>query len=187
LDNSTLIETNFYLSVENGILNHYFSDDKNFYSGSQSKMDLLWAPWRMQYIQAIEKDDGCIFCTKPSQSEDKKNLILYRGKSCFVLMNLYPYNNGHLMVIPYHHTSDIAMLDRETSCEMWDLICLSRKVLSAAIRPDAFNIGMNIGRVAGAGIDQHLRDLRLFHPHPMYSSAVSSPAPCCYSALRKAL
>lgn len=119
-------------------------------------MDLLWAPWRMQYIQAIEKDDGCIFCTKPSQSEDKKNLILYRGKKCFVLMNLYPYNNGHLMVVPYHHTSDIAVLDRESSCEMWDLICLSRKVLSAAIRPDAFNIGMNIGRVAGAGIDQHI-------------------------------
>jgi ATP adenylyltransferase len=119
-------------------------------------MDHLWAPWRMQYIQKIDKEEGCIFCNKPSQSEDRVNLILCRGKHCFVIMNLYPYNNGHLMVVPYVHTSDIITLDRETSCEMWDLVCLSRKVLAKAFKPDAFNIGMNIGRAAGAGIDQHI-------------------------------
>ena len=119
-------------------------------------MDRLWAPWRMQYIQGIDKDDGCIFCTKPQESDDRKNLILYRGERCFVLMNLFPYNNGHLMIVPYVHTSDILMLDPQSSSEMWELLCLSKKVLSLAIKPDAFNVGMNIGRVAGAGIDQHI-------------------------------
>ena len=120
-------------------------------------MDQLWAPWRMSYVQNVDKkDDGCIFCTKPQQNSDKENYILYRGSYCFVLMNLYPYNNGHLMVIPYQHTSDILDLPPETSAEMWSLLCEAKKTLSASIRPDAFNIGMNIGRTAGAGIDQHI-------------------------------
>jgi ATP adenylyltransferase len=122
-------------------------------------MNRLWAPWRMKYIQDIDKDDDeCIFCKKPSQPNDKDrdNLILFRGKKCFVLMNLFPYNNGHLMIIPYEHTSDILSLDKETSDELWELLCKSRRALSKALKPDAFNIGMNIGRVAGAGIDQHV-------------------------------
>ncbi|HON10500.1 MAG TPA: HIT domain-containing protein [Chitinispirillaceae bacterium] len=120
-------------------------------------MDRLWAPWRMKYIQEIsKKEDGCIFCTKPKQSDDKSNLILHRGKNCFVIMNLFPYNNGHLMVVPHMHTSDPLTLDKESSSELWDLLCLCKKVLTEAIHPDAFNIGMNIGRVAGAGIDQHI-------------------------------
>ena len=120
-------------------------------------MDRLWAPWRMQYIQGIDKDkDSCIFCSKPEESDDHKNLILHRGKYCFVLMNLYPYNNGHLMIVPYCHTSDILSLNKETSSELWDLLCLSKKVLSSAIKPDAFNAGINIGRASGAGIDQHI-------------------------------
>lgn len=121
-------------------------------------MNRLWAPWRMKYIQDIDKEEeqGCIFCKKPSQSNDRDNLLLFRGKKCFVLMNLFPYNNGHLMIIPYKHTSDILSLDKETSDELWELLCISRKILSDTIKPDAFNIGMNIGRVAGAGIDQHV-------------------------------
>lgn len=120
-------------------------------------MNTLWAPWRMQYIQGIDKrDDSCVFCTKPSQDDDRNNLILYRGKKTFVLMNLFPYNNGHLMVIPYQHTSDILCIDEETTIEMWDLLKLSKRVLTAAFHPDGFNIGMNIGRGAGAGIDQHI-------------------------------
>jgi ATP adenylyltransferase len=111
----------------------------------------------MQYIQGIDKrDDNCVFCTKPSQDDDRNNLILYRGKKTFVLMNLFPYNNGHLMVIPYQHTSDILCIDEETTIEMWDLLKLSKRVLTAAFHPDGFNIGMNIGRGAGAGIDQHI-------------------------------
>ena len=123
-------------------------------------MDNLWAPWRMSYIQNIDntekKDEGCIFCTKPSQQADRENLILYRGKYTFVLMNLFPYNNGHLMVIPYQHTADILEIPPETASELWENICWCKRALSAAFRPDAFNIGMNIGRIAGAGIDQHV-------------------------------
>ena len=113
----------------------------------------------MTYIAGIEKkDEGCIFCVKPAQERvhDKENLLLYRGDKCFVLMNLYPYNNGHLMVIPYKHTSDILDIDAETSAELWELVCMCKKALTAAMRPDGFNIGMNLGRTAGAGIDQHI-------------------------------
>jgi ATP adenylyltransferase len=119
----------------------------------------LWAPWRMAYIAGIEKkDEGCIFCTKPQQDggRDRDNLLLYRGKTCFVLMNLFPYNNGHLMIIPYKHTSDILDIDHETSSELWSLVCRSKQALTDVMRPDGFNIGMNIGRTAGAGIDQHI-------------------------------
>ena len=120
-------------------------------------MNTLWAPWRMQYIQGIDKKDSeCIFCTEPSKHDDRDNLILYRGEKAFILMNLFPYNNGHLMIIPYLHTSDILTIDRQTSSEIWDLLALSKKVLTAALHPDGFNIGMNIGRAAGAGIDQHI-------------------------------
>jgi ATP adenylyltransferase len=119
----------------------------------------LWAPWRTAYITGIEKkDDGCIFCSKPGQDScnDRDNLLLYRGERCFVLMNLYPYNNGHLMIIPYRHTSDILDLNAEASTEMWELLCVSKKALAAVMNPDGFNIGMNLGRTAGAGIDQHI-------------------------------
>ena len=120
-------------------------------------MELLWAPWRTAYVQDIDKNrDGCIFCDKPKQSDDKKNLILYRGNHCFVVLNLYPYNNGHMMIVPYAHIADIALLDSATVTEMWELVVLAKKVCSAAINPDGFNIGMNLGRTAGAGIDQHL-------------------------------
>ena len=120
-------------------------------------MNRLWAPWRMTYIKGIDKkDDGCIFCTKPKQDNDKENLILFKGEKCFVLMNLYPYNNGHLMVVPYEHTSDILSLDKESVAEMWDFIALSKKSLSKTMQPEGFNIGMNLGRVSGAGIDQHI-------------------------------
>lgn len=120
-------------------------------------MDLLWAPWRMKYIQKVDdKKDGCIFCSKPLEKEDRKNLILMRGENVFVMMNLYPYNNGHLMVIPYQHTNDILNLPEETSSELWKTLCLCKKILEKTIHPEGFNIGINLGRVGGAGIDQHV-------------------------------
>lgn len=120
-------------------------------------MDRLWAPWRMQYIQDVDKkDDGCVFCKAPLSADDRKSLILYRGKYCFVIMNLFPYNNGHLMIIPYVHTSDIMFLDHETTSEMWKLLCDCKTALVNAFNPEGFNIGMNLGRVAGAGIDTHV-------------------------------
>ncbi|MCL2688784.1 MAG: HIT domain-containing protein [Chitinispirillia bacterium] len=120
-------------------------------------MERLWAPWRMTYIKGVKKEEeGCIFCTKPAQTNDRENLLLFRGQKSFVLMNLFPYNNGHLMIIPYKHTSDILDIDKETSDEMWELLTLSKRVLTAVMNPEGFNAGMNIGRNAGAGIDQHI-------------------------------
>jgi ATP adenylyltransferase len=120
-------------------------------------MNQLWAPWRMSYIAAVDrKEDGCVFCNKRVAQDDRKNLILHRGSRCFVIMNLFPYNNGHLMVIPYEHVADICKVDRETSAELWELVCRCRQALTGAFHPDGFNIGINLGRVAGAGIDTHL-------------------------------
>ncbi len=120
-------------------------------------VDILWAPWRMEYVQRVDtKDDVCIFCEKPKQETDRENLILYRGKTVFVILNKYPYNNGHLMVVPYGHTSDIAALEDRAALEMWQLTNKCKAVLSKAFHPDGYNIGMNIGRTAGAGIDQHI-------------------------------
>ena len=111
----------------------------------------------MTYIAGIgNKDEGCIFCAKQKESDDRKNLILRRGKKCFVIMNLFPYNNGHLMVVPNAHAADIDALDKSTSGELWDLVCLSRNALAEAFHPDGYNIGINLGRTAGAGIDTHL-------------------------------
>ncbi len=111
----------------------------------------------MKYIKGIDKkDDGCIFCTKPAQQDDKSNLILLRGKHSFVIMNAFPYSNGHLLIVPYLHTAEIDLLEERVSAEVWRLVVLCKNVLKQAYRPDGFNIGMNIGRPAGAGIDQHL-------------------------------
>lgn len=120
-------------------------------------MDKLWAPWRMEYIKDIDShDEGCIFCQKPQEKKDRDNLILFRGKLNFVIINKYPYNNGHLMVVPYQHFSDCEKLDNASALEMWELIMKCKQILEKAFHPQGFNIGMNIGRIAGAGIDQHV-------------------------------
>ncbi len=111
----------------------------------------------MDYLLHIdEKEEGCIFCTKPQQKKDRDDLILLRGEKNFIILNKYPYNNGHLMVVPYDHTSDCAALSDAVALEMWQLINRCKEVLQKAAHPDGFNIGMNIGRTAGAGIDQHV-------------------------------
>lgn len=124
-------------------------------------MDRIFAPWRAQYIlsnsdSAEEKVDWCIFCVFPKLCEDEKRLIIERGKHCFVIMNAYPYNPGHLMVVPYRHTADVTSLTAEEMAEMTALVQKCVRVLTDLMKPHGFNIGMNIGKVAGAGIDQHL-------------------------------
>jgi ATP adenylyltransferase len=122
-------------------------------------MEQLWAPWRMEYIRGIDADTSkkeCVFCVDKTAKDDCSKMILHRGKKCFVIMNLFPYNNGHLMVIPYRHRSDICSIDTEESAELWELICMSKHILKEAFHPDGFNIGINQGRSAGAGIDAHL-------------------------------
>ena len=120
-------------------------------------MKQLWAPWRMEYILSeIDKTDGCIFCEFPAANEDEKYLITYRSKHCFVIMNKYPYNNGHVMVVPFAHTADLLKLSDEIMIDLQKTIQKTVQVLRNVMNPHAMNIGMNIGRTAGAGIDDHL-------------------------------
>lgn len=127
-------------------------------------MDKLWAPWRIEYILQ-PKIEGCVFCIKPAEDKDVENFILYRGEFCFIIMNLYPYNNGHLMTIPYRHISDLAELNDAENMEMMELVNKCVKVLKSTMLPHGFNIGMNLGEVAGAGIKDHLH----FHIVPRWS------------------
>lgn len=117
----------------------------------------LWATWRMPYISGVEKkDDGCIFCDKPKQDKDAENFILHRGKRTFAIMNLYPYNNGHIMIIPYKHTCDICELDDEESLEIMDMARFFTHIIKEVMHPEGFNVGFNVGRPAGAGIAGHI-------------------------------
>ena len=127
-------------------------------------MDILWAPWRIEYILA-PKAEGCIFCDKPKQDQDPENLILYRGHHCFVIMNFYPYNNGHIMIVPYRHIDNITALNADENSEIMKLLQESTRILKQVMHPDGFNIGMNLGRVAGAGIDEHIH----FHIVPRWN------------------
>ncbi len=115
----------------------------------------LWAPWRIDYILS-EKDDGCIFCKTSKKDNDRENLILNREEHSFAIMNKYPYNSGHLMVVPYKHTHDIEELSEDELLSIHKQIRLSIKVLKKAFNPDGFNVGLNIGKAGGAGIDEHL-------------------------------
>jgi ATP adenylyltransferase len=118
-------------------------------------MKTLWAPWRIEYVLS-KKGPECLFCTIAKQKQDRENLILYRGTHMYIVMNRYPYNNGHLMVVPYIHTSDFRSLGKDALAEMMELTKFSTECLSEVMRPEGFNTGLNIGRAAGAGIDEHL-------------------------------
>ncbi len=121
-------------------------------------MEVMFTPWRYEYVKSVDQQEGCIFCDKPSEPEgnDEENLILSRGKRCFVILNLYPYSSAHLMVVPYEHTGTIENLDAETLGEMMILTQECMRAIQEAYNPDGFNIGINIARVAGAGISDHV-------------------------------
>lgn len=119
-------------------------------------MQHIWAPWRLQYIQSVGKEEGCFFCHHLKSKQDKKNLVLFRTKHSFCVLNLFPYSNGHLMVAPRKHTGT---LDTLTEKELADILIttrLGKRILKKALNADGFNIGMNIGRVAGAGVEHHV-------------------------------
>lgn len=118
-------------------------------------MERLWAPWRLEYI-AGERVEGCIFCVFPQQDKDEENHILYRGKHAYVIMNAFPYSNGHLLIPPYRHVGDFTELNDEENLEIMQLAQKCCKVLKLACNPDGFNIGVNLGRAAGAGIEDHV-------------------------------
>jgi ATP adenylyltransferase len=115
-------------------------------------MDRLWAPWRMEYL-VQEKPDGCIFCHEGSARE---RLVLRTTPRALVMLNRYPYVNGHLMVAPRRHTADLAQLSDAEMLELFRTVALCREVLAASCAPDGFNIGVNLGKAAGAGVEDHL-------------------------------
>ena len=115
-------------------------------------MKFLWAPWRMGYILE-RKQEGCLFCRKPIEKRDRENLILHHGKYGFVMMNKFPYNNGHLMVVPNRHCHDFEALHESETKELFYLLKTGTQVLRETLHPHGFNIGINIGKVGGAGED----------------------------------
>lgn len=119
-------------------------------------MDLLWSPWRYQYISAAPASPACVLCEISASDDDEKHLVLYRGRLNFILLNLFPYTSGHLMIAPYAHVASLEESDEETVAEMSHLARTAEKHLRATYRPAGFNIGMNIGACAGAGIAGHI-------------------------------
>jgi ATP adenylyltransferase len=119
-------------------------------------MDRLWAPWRIGYINNSKKTKSCLFCGVSKEKADKKNLVIFRSKHVFSILNKFPYNNGHLMVCPYRHIKDLGQLDADEILDLFAVLNKMRLLLTRALKPDGFNLGMNIGRVAGAGIPNHL-------------------------------
>ncbi len=121
-------------------------------------MEIKWTPWRSQYIKSSsdEPEVGCVLCHAYRANSDAERLVLHRGTHAYVLMNLYPYNPGHLMVVPYQHTADFSSLPPAVAAEVMALGQRCVAVLQAEMQPHGFNLGMNLGRVSGAGLDQHL-------------------------------
>jgi ATP adenylyltransferase len=122
-------------------------------------MEKLFSPWRSHYISSFsteKKDVGCVFCNALAESNEEESLLVYRGATCFILMNRFPYNSGHLMVIPKRHTADFQSLTDDELLESAKLLQASQLALIELSKPQGFNIGMNLGRAAGAGIDDHL-------------------------------
>ena len=119
-------------------------------------MQIIWAPWRIQYILG-EKEHGCFFCQKAKEIEDdRRNFVLIRSRHAYALMNIYPYNNGHLMVAPYAHVSSLTALDHAQLHDIFQLSQFCEQVLNQTLCPEGFNIGINLGKVAGAGVEDHL-------------------------------
>lgn len=118
----------------------------------------IWAPWRLEYVKDAAKDESeeCVFCAAADAGDDKGSLILHRGEKCFVILNKFPYTNGHLMVTPFEHVATLPELDPDVAAEMMELTQRAMGVLDDAYGPDGFNLGINQGRAAGAGVEHHI-------------------------------
>ncbi len=121
-----------------------------------AEMDYLWTPWRYAYVSGTEKTVDCIFCEAPKEKDDAKVLIVHRGQHCFVILNAYPYTPGHVMIVPYAHLDELRKLPTEAANEMMALSQRMETVLRELYHPDGINLGMNIGKAAGAGIAGHI-------------------------------
>jgi len=131
-------------------------------------MDWLWSPWRYQYLRK-EAEPDCFFCTAAAENRDAENLIVHRGKYNLVILNRYPYTSGHLMVAPYEHVATLGAARAETLAEMMALVRTAEAALGAAYTPKGFNLGMNIGEAAGAGVAGHIH----MHVLPRWSGDVN--------------
>ena len=118
-------------------------------------MDRLWSPWRLQYVTTTGVPHGCVFC-EALAAEKTAALVVHRGRGCYVILNLFPYNSGHLMVVPNRHIGTLAAASHDERCEMMDLTRMAEEALTEAYRPQGLNVGMNLGRSAGAGIVDHI-------------------------------
>jgi ATP adenylyltransferase len=119
-------------------------------------MDYLWTPWRYRYIADASKSAGCIFCDAISANDDAKMLVVFRGAKNYIILNRYPYTSGHVMIVPYEHVGDFAAADAETVSEMMRLAQRVKGALEKGYHPEGYNLGMNLGRAAGAGVLGHL-------------------------------
>ncbi len=118
-------------------------------------MERLWAPWREKFI-LCKKEPGCFLCRTSREKQDRKNLILFRGEKCFVILNRYPYNNGHLMIAPFRHVGKLEELKAEELTEIWKTAQLCVRALKSGLKPKGINLGMNLGKVSGAGVGDHI-------------------------------
>jgi len=119
-------------------------------------MDYLWTPWRYRYIAGVEKDDRCIFCDALAMNDDAKSFVVLRGEKNFVILNRFPYTSGHVMIVPFAHVAQLSACDVPTLAELMQLAQRVQAALDAAYQPQGYNLGMNLGRCAGAGVTGHL-------------------------------
>jgi ATP adenylyltransferase len=125
--------------------------------GGKSLKENLWAPWRIKYIQSLSRDNGCFICHNlENPKDDEENLVLWRTKNCMVVLNRFPYNNGHLLIAPKRHIAGFEQANDEEMLEMNKLIRETQKALTIAVSPQGFNVGMNFGRCGGAGLPGHM-------------------------------
>lgn len=137
-------------------------------------MERLWSPWRSKYIDSFsdkedENDDVCVFCEKLSAKDDEKNFVVYRGSLCAVIMNIFPYNSGHVLIVPFAHKATFEELTDEEDSEVMRQTRLAIRLLRETSHPDGFNFGANLGRVSGAGIATHVH----FHVVPRWNGDVN--------------
>ena len=118
-------------------------------------MKQLWAPWRLEYIESADEQEGCVFC-RARDGDDEKSLVVHRGKRAFVVLNKYPYASGHLMVAPNRHEGDFGDLEADEALEVHQLAAAGLAALAETMRPQGFNVGWNLGRIAGAGVVDHV-------------------------------
>jgi len=119
-------------------------------------MDRIWAPWRLEYVSCPDKEDTCFLCEAADTADDRGRLVVWRGEQCMCVVNRWPYNNGHLMVAPYEHKADLDELTDEELLEMMHMLRRCKSALAASMNPAGFNLGLNLGTAAGAGVAGHL-------------------------------